>query len=411
MFIEFGILKLKLLILLIYPIALIPESNINSRFADISSSILYNIFISYTSFLSVGIIYLIILFRSRSSNKTVTYTNAVRESAIGEFEQHQKEKKKRQKTKKIQFLFLLALLYFLCFLLSLLFNKSEVKKNYSVKIGLLSLFYSYMFFSKFLLNEKIYKHHAISIIIISICCLILSIYDLLIKGSKESEDYKFEIRSFLILIIFSFSIQILYALFSVLIKVHFNTYLTDPFLLMFYLGIFGLLILIPIEIIYHYCLFENDKILGKGIISEIIELSKNDLKNIFYIFCQVFLDILINGSEVLTIYYFKPCHLTISLMIHATIERILDWGKNAEKNGGIQYKIFFIFVNVSNIIFSLIYNEIIIIKICSLEKNTTKYISKRQKSEYIILGQVYNSDEDEENNNRVSIDSNFECVN
>ena len=39
-------------------------------------------------------------------------------------------------------------------------------------------------------------------------------------------------------------------------------------------------------------------------------------------------------------------------------------------------------MNVTIIFFSLIYNEIIILKICSLEKNTAKYISMNQKIEY-----------------------------
>ena len=59
--------------------------------------------------------------------------------------------------------------------------------------------------------------------------------------------------------------------------------------------------------------------------------------------------------------------------------------------------------------FSLIYNEIIIIKLFSLEKYTAKYISIREKNEYENLDQVYNDDKEDEFNNRESINSQFEC--
>ena len=62
-------------------------------------------------------------------------------------------------------------------------------------------------------------------------------------------------------------------------------------------------------------------------------------------------------------------------------------------------KIIFIIISIIMFIFSLIYNEIIIIKLCSMEKYTAKYISIREKNEYENLNQPYGDNEDDELNN------------
>ena len=66
---------------------------------------------------------------------------------------------------------------------------------------------------------------------------------------------------------------------------------------------------------------------------------------------------------------------------------------------GNQYIIVFIAVVVIIIFISLlIYCEIIIIKLCSMEQNTAKYISIREKKEYENLDKNCTDDEDEEFN-------------
>ena len=50
--------------------------------------------------------------------------------------------------------------------------------------------------------------------------------------------------------------------------------------------------------------------------------------------------------------------------------------------------------------FSLVYNEIIIIKLWTLYKNTSKCIKEREKTEYDILGQNSNENEDDDFNSR-----------
>ena len=54
-----------------------------------------------------------------------------------------------------------------------------------------------------------------------------------------------DIAFFLICVINMFCITVINALFSVLVKMHFNTYLTNPYLFIFYFRLFIIFILAP----------------------------------------------------------------------------------------------------------------------------------------------------------------------
>ena len=381
MFIELGVFNFKMLIPLIYTISYIPRKKFFQSYSP-----LYENFINYISFLLAGVIYLILLFRARRINKAKFSFGADKGTAIYQIEQQLNEKEKKQKKKEKISLFLLTLLHFLPFWADFILKKKitdSLEINHSAEIVAVSIFYFYLLFSKLLLNEKIYKHHVISIIIISICLGILLIC--------YKPYFNIYIADFIIALILTFLIQGLKALFSVLVKNHFNYYLTDPDLFMFYLGLFGILTLTPFEIIYFFCSDENSE---KGTISQIISNSGGFFKNFLYFILQILSSVFLFGSVIFTIYHFTPCHLTTPIMILAMIYIIVGW-----ENEEIGYKIFFIFLNVIMIIFSLIYNEVIIIKLCSLEKYTSKYISIRQKTEYDSLDKNFNDDEDEKDYN------------
>ena len=51
----------------------------------------------------------------------------------------------------------------------------------------------------------------------------------------------------------------------------------------------------------------------------------------------------------------------------------------------------------------LLFFRLFIIKLCSMEKFTAKYISRRQKNEYINMDQIRIVDEDEESNDNGEI--------
>ena len=400
MFIEFGTLNYKLFFILFSPIGYIIEA-----FLDIPNPSLH-IFFVYLSFLSSGIIYLIILFRSRSKNKTEISVCAKKGSAISQIDEEQKKEKKKKKIKEKIFIFLLALLFCLPDWIKLFFGDkiNNMDSENSTGIDIISIFYFCIFFSKLILRDKIYKHRIISIIIMSICYLIL----ILISGFFE-----FKIISFLdllLLLINCFSKSGSVALFYVLCKKHFNTYLTDPYLFIFYFGLFSLLNLIPLEIIYYFLFDGNIESIGEGIISLIISNSKEFLKNLLYFPLLIPLYLFTYGSQILIIYHFTPSHYIISLLIlFLTAIFIIS----NDGNFILIREIVLIICSIIMFIFSLVYNEIIIIKLCSMEKYTAKYISIREKNEYENMDQAYSYDEDDDelNNSIDNITSTVECKN
>ena len=250
------------------------------------------------------------------------------------------------------------------------------------------MFYYYIIFSYLLLDEKMYKHRVVSIIVISICFLVLSIKDF----------FGFEFGSFLILLMLNFCYIGILIFGSILIKIHFNSYLTDPFYFMYNFGLFGLLLLLLIEIIYqiiyHFVFDGITEILDEGIFYHFKSVScTNFLLQVFFVSCS-------HISEIYIMYHFTPCHLMIINVILLMIMYLSEWRKYInEFHTGNQYIIVFIVVVMIIIFISLlIYCEIIIIKLCSMEQNTAKYISIRGKKEYENLDKNCTDDEDEEFN-------------
>ena len=394
MFIEFGTWNYKLFIILFPPIG-----NFILICLNVPNSTFNNNFLMYLGFLSSGIIYLIILFRSRSKNSKKISVCAIRGSAISQIDEQQKEEKKKKKIKEKIFIFLLTLLYCLPNWIKLfLGNKiNNIFSKISSQIYIISIFYFCVLFSKLILREKIYKHRIISIIIMSICYLIL-----IIINGFTAESF----LDLLISLIYSFSTSAIDALFYVLCKKHFNTYSTDPYLFIFYLGLFSLLNLIPFEIIYYFLLGGNIKSIGEGIISIIISNSKEFYKNLLYSFILIPLYLFTYGSKILVLYHFTPCHLIIPLlMLTLTLLVIIFMVGNFI----LVCKIIYIIISIIMFTFSLVYNEVIIIKLCSMEKYTAKYISIREKNEYENLDQAFNDDEDNESNSCESKSSCIEC--
>ena len=190
------------------------------------------------------------------------------------------------------FIVLLALLSCLPDWINLFFLKDlyHMDNVCPLEIYVMSLFYFCILFSKLILREKIYKHRVISIIIMSICYLIL----IIISGF-----FVFTIGSFLdllLLLIYCFSKSSISALFCVLVKKHFNNYSTDPYLFIFYLGLFSFLSYIPFEIIYYFFFGGNDESIGEGIISQIKSNPEIFFKNLLYSIIYIPLYLFMYGS-------------------------------------------------------------------------------------------------------------------
>ena len=309
MFIEFGLCSYKLLIPLIYPIMYqIKKFGIQQE-----ASFLYTVFMNIMSYFSAGLIYLIVLYRSKKKDTNeIDYNTNPNNSILSSFQLDNQIyfdrkiiKKKRISRKKLT-IFFLALLNFV----ALLFENISLAKidiDFYDNIDMLITIFFYVLFSKLILKTKIYKHQYVSFISITLCLLVFIIRNMILKKATMK---KFIISFFLYLVIFG-----LYALFDILTKIHFNIDLNVPYHFMFFIGFFSLIMLIPFELIYYFKFDGNVDFLGKSIIKEIIEnFSSRSHYFLLFIF-DLFSGLIRLGGMTLTIYYFSPCHFVISQVL------------------------------------------------------------------------------------------------
>ena len=144
---------------------------------------------------------------------------------------------------------------------------------------------------------------------------------------------------------------------------------------MFIIGLISLSILIPYELITVIIYgIENKSI--NGILFQI----KNNFENYSFLYLLIFvLDIIsaflwIAGIQ-LTIYYFTPCHFIISESLSQILTTLIQESIN-EYNLSLKIIIYALYIII--VFASLIYNEIIIINVDSLSRNTKKKIIDRE---------------------------------
>ena len=257
----------------------------------------------------------------------------------------------------------------------------------------MSLFFciiSYVIFSRLLLGDKIYRHQIFSLIIIFVSIVINNV--LIITGGDNS--------NFLLNILLLFIIDALYGLYNVLEKKYFNLFRDIVWHLMFVIGLMSLIIVL---------LYETITVLAWG--------KDRDFNGIFYQFEKNFennnlylliflLDILIAFVFIagiqLTVYFFTPCHFIISESVSQILSILFN---NSLKDHPIYTKIIVYIFSVIIFMAALIYNEIIIIKLCNLEFDTTKHVLKRAEErdddnnvEEPIIRESNPNEENKENN-------------
>ena len=134
----------------------------------------------------------------------------------------------------------------------------------------------------------------------------------------------------------------------------------------------------------------------------------NNAKNVFLFIVDLLLLFISNFGIFWTIYYFTPFHLIICEFITELINYYIGLiqfkpNETGEKNiFDLVFKksniIIFSVVFFINLICSLIFNEIIILKFCKLEYYTQKYIKDRAKTDVNISLVEHYSDENESSN-------------
>ena len=415
MLIEFGIIDYKIIIPLIYPIFY----QIRRLIHKDEEKALFEFFTNFCGYLFSGIVYLIIKHRMKKLNsKNIEKINSKNDNdkedsgkelvnvvtekqfrlvSTIKFSENQLnlEKKKIDKiNSKKQYIYVLSLV--LIYLFPMFLDSYTLVNNFDIgtssSISLFVSIFSNIILSKIILGEKIYSHQIFASMIILISILIVIIL-FLIKAIHIESNIGVNIA--LITFISSF-----YSLFNIMEKRYYNKFVDSPYHLMYVIGLFATILILVYEIF-----------------TVIIVGIDSNLNGIFYQFyknCERFqyLYILIFISDILTafiwlwgiqltVYFFTPCHFIISESISQIISFFIN-DTISEYSDGEQATIiiFFFFI----IFATLIYNEVLIINICSLSNNTKKNINLRQlrESESILT----NIDLDEPSEIGESKDSN-----
>ena len=399
MYVELGIINWKLLIPLLYPIFY----QVRRVVHDGDEKPIFEFFTNYIGYLIGGIVHLIIYCRMKKTSQSDSNENKndkneapndtdndkvnepkkaisiepVKAVGLG-FQSITIENKNNLKwftVKQYAFIFLLVCIYLIpLFLDSYCSTRDDLNFKTSSTMSLMFCVISYVFFSWLFLGDKIYRHQIFSLVIIAISIIFSNI--LIIAGGDNSNIW--------LNILFIFIIDALYGLYNVLGKKYFNVFMDSAWHLMFVIGLISSIMVL---------LYETITFLAWG--------KDRDFNGIFYQFEKnlegssiypliLFGDILsafiwISGIQ-LTIYHFTPCHFIISESISQILSTIFN---KSIKDHSIYTKISVRFFSIIILISALIYNEVIIIKLYSLEVDTKKYIEQRAESR---------GDEDDNNN-------------
>ena len=292
------------------------------------------------------------------------------------------ETKKRQR--KLMILNILILI-FLCGV-SLAYNHFNFEAYIDKKtIGLAYKIPEFFLLSFFILKYKYHKHHYITFGINT--ATLLAKYFLtviLAKGEKYIGKH----------IWFYFLFSITYCLLLVCGKYYMDKYNKSPYFLMIIIGFVIGFILISISIIRYLVISESQ--IFQGFYDNII--SRDSKKYIFFFLADIISQFIFNLGLWITVFYFTPCHTIISENMMEILYFIYDFKDNKDYWNKNQFHWNFWLLPIVlllNLICSLIFNEIIILKFCGLDFYTKVRIQERVRKESDLM--IYNIDKTTEN--------------
>jgi hypothetical protein len=267
-------------------------------------------------------------------------------------------------------------------------------------------------FSYLILDKKIYKHHSLALFLGIIGGIIVNFCRFPLGFSYLSE-YPFHLLNIFL--------SLLYSLALVLIKhIMIKYIILSPYLLLFYDGIFCIIISIFITLLEYFIVPKLPKVEGEekafgnnnffyNNFIEIFKIFEQD-ENKFYVlfFLSMALSFCYYISNIYIIYHYSP-FVSILLEIILPIDSdILDYLVFNSTNDHIPDEILkrFLFQMIGYIIIfiaSLILNEIIVLNFCGLNTNTYLNILARTKNESVILLNINNEIDSSDNQSETYI--------
>jgi len=305
---------------------------------------------------------------SINSSKDISELNGRKPSLVEIYKkliEEDKEKIKIQNKNNILYILLISILQMIATLFKNIFKESiNSRLINNLPILMESIFI--IIFSMIFLGFSLYIHQYISLAIILICIIIFYIESMVYETNLTVINI---FQSF----IYTFFYEKIYCLSDVLGKKYLNKYMDDFYLFLFKIGIITTIPLLIYDIIAFFCKLD---IKYHGIIQTIFVDSE------LWVFPSTLLTYILSEIGLwLTIYYFSPCHLIILGTLEDFLELIFSflYINNKLYNIGRKEIIITFYALYPIVFFSiLVFNEIIILNLCGLNENTTKYIMKRE---------------------------------
>ena len=393
MFISLGYLSLKMIIPLLIPVLysirhyLLEEFDKNLKSSDNNvkcQSVFLNTFIVSISY-SLNIFLLIIEYKQTKSSRKKVQEKEFDNQLLIEKLKIEKKKKKY----KILFLILLPLFNFFNLLfydIINMFKPSDYNKNFYYTLSIPIFFIVTALTSFLFLNNKIYLHQHVSMLISPMLSLIVLLILIILCPGKKNKSV-----SSILFLIECLALRSLRYILAVFGKLFMDKMFVTQIKLMAFFGIFGIIF----SLIANYLsFFIKMNFVENPDLNDYFEINDGNkrLKNIFdnwgdfgELNWLYFVGIIIfwfaeNYFIWFCIYEFSPNHYTVYASISTIIVIFIDILKqNTFKKQFINIISFVALFGI--FICGLIFNEIIIIRAFKMDKYTKVEINKRQKED------------------------------
>ena len=367
---EFSFTSYKIIYIFIFPIFGVIYNRIRDKNANEKNEYFYIqlYFISYLFSLIPLLIYKII--NSRKKNKTNESLDGPQKDEEGEGLNlnHNVIQKEIEKQRKNYILIGSFIIIFLCSA-GVAFRHFDWEGNTDKKtIGLVYKIPILLFLSHFVLKDRFYKHHYITIGI-----NVMTLLTKYLLGVIQANAQKYIKTHIWLYLLFALS----HALLLVAGKYFMEKYDTTPYVLMATIGVINSFIFISIATIKYFITSESE--IFSGFNNYIVSIPT------FLLFmADIISQFIYNLGAWITVFYFSPLHTIISENAIEIYYNLYDIKSNIaywEENGYIWNAWVIPSVLVINLIFSLIFNEIIILKCCKLDYYTRKRIEERVRKD------------------------------
>lgn len=252
-------------------------------------------------------------------------------------------------------------------------NKTEIKPENSNVVNIIPFRISirimiiYIFSLIFFNCDSPHRHQFISLLFIIITIVISNLLEILLKIQKNDNDILYHL-------IISFLQELFFSLDSVIGAKYLSISNGNVYKLLFFNGLFGILAIIIINfstgLIHCSKLKLNEEYCENDNLKYLYNFKFFD-KRLIYFMTSLFLSIIEMACTWLLIFYQTVNHFSIACAIHLTYRFLM--GRKNNNNHIIIGVISLFFISF----FSLVFNEIIILRFCKLDKNTSEEIELR----------------------------------